>query len=286
MRNWIEILLRSVALFFVALVFVKIISKRNVARMTAFNLVNYLVVAIIAGLISVNVIDNVALGMVALSVWVILSFALDYLSLKSKMIHDWINGKEMVLIKDGKIMEENLKQARLTGEELLKELRSKEVFSFMDVEFAIMETTGEINFLLKSENTPITPKQIGKKVSKQTAPQTVILDGNVIDESLSNIGLNQNWLYTQLEGMGVSLDNVYIAQVDSSGDLYVDLFDDALQIPEPTVREMLYANLEKCQADLTSFSLETEDKNAKNMYALNAEKLGKVIDLLEPHLMK
>jgi len=74
--------------------------------------------------------------------------------------------------------------------------------------------------------------------------------------------------------------------VDSSGDLYIDLFDDSIQLPQPKVKEMLYANLEKSQADLTTFALETEDEKAKTIYYKNAQKLKKVMEKLEPYLLR
>jgi len=286
MQNWIEILLRSTVLFITIFVLIKIIGKRNVARMSAFNFVNYGIIAIITALISVKIIENIAVGVVALAVWLFIPIILDYLALKSKLAHNWIHGRELILIKNGKVLEDNLKLARLTGEDLLKELRSREVFSLMNVEFALMEPSGEINLLLKSDKLPITPGHLGVKVNPQTSPQTVILDGNIINESLSNLGLNISWLMNQLESTGVTLDNVFIGQVDSSGDLYLDLFDDLIQLPQPTVREMLCASLEKCQADLTTFAFETQDSEAKEMYSKNVQRLEELIRKLRPYLTR
>ncbi|TDT51333.1 DUF421 domain-containing protein [Fonticella tunisiensis] len=286
MPNWIMILLRSSILFFLTVLLIRILGKVSPSRMTPFKFVNYMVIAFIVALISTNIIINPILGFIALGVWTLYTIALDYLSIKSKWIHDLINGKETVLIKDGKVMEENLIQVRLTGEELLRELRSKNVFNLGDVEFAVMESTGEINVLLKSDRKPITAHDLQRKVDPKSEPQTVILDGNILDESLSNMGLNRNWLDTELQKMGVSLDNVFIGQVDSSGDLYVDLFDDTLQVPQPKVKELLYANLEKSQADLLSFALETEDRNLKSMFSKDADKLKKVMDKLKPYLLR
>jgi uncharacterized membrane protein YcaP (DUF421 family) len=286
MQMWIQILLRSISLFFLTLILIRFMGKRNVSRMTPFSFVSYIVIAILAALISANMITNLAFGMVAMGVWVLLPIALDYLSVKSKWMHDLIQGKETVLVKHGKIMEENLMKTRLTGEELLRELRSKNAFSLADVEFAVMETTGDVNIFVKSDKKPITAHDLGQKVAPLTAPQTVILDGNVVNESLVSLGLNKEWLRIQLENMGVSLDNVFIGQVDSSGDLYIDLFDDAVELPQPKVKEMLYANLEKTQASLMTFALETKDENAKVMYSKNAEKLKQLMTKLEPYLLR
>lgn len=286
MSPWIVIMLRSTTLFFLILILIRIMGKRQPARMNPFNFINYLVIAIITALISLNVIKNLVFGLIALGVWVVLPIAVDYLAIKSRWVHEWVNGKSTILIKDGKIMEENLIQVRYTGEELLRELRSKNAFNLADVEFAVMETTGDINVLLKSDKKPVTPYDLGRKVAPQPEPQTVILDGNILNEPLSNLGLNHEWLNDQLERIGISPANVFIGQVDGSGELYVDLFDDALQVPKPKVKELLYANLEKARADLMSFALETNDIQAKDMYSKDAEKLKQVIEKLEPYLLR
>jgi len=286
MREWTEILLRSGGLFFLALFLIRVMGKRQPARMSPFTFVNYMVIAMISALISIKIIRDLALGLIALGVWVFLSIALDYLALKSKWVHDLINGKATILMKDGKVMEEKLLQVRYTGEELLRDLRSKNVFNMADVEFAVMETTGDINVFLKSEKKPVTPHDLGKQVSPQPEPQTVILDGNILNEPLSNLGLNRDWLKVQLDNLGVSQDNVFIGQVDGSGELYVDLFDDAIQVPQPKVKELLYANLEKCQVDLTSFALDTKNGEAKYIYLNNAQKLKQVTKKLEPYLLR
>ena len=129
MQAWIEILLRSIALFFVTLFFIRIMSRRNITQTTPFNFVNYIVIAVIASLMSVGIIANLVFRFIALSIWIIFSIALDYLTIRSKWVHDWVNGKETVLIKHGKIMEQNLLETRITAEELLRDLRSKNIFN-------------------------------------------------------------------------------------------------------------------------------------------------------------
>ena len=111
------------------------------------------------------------------------------------------------------------------------------------------------------------------------------MDGNIVNEGLTNMGLNKRWLNTQLEITGVSIENVFIGQVNSSGDLYLDLFDDNIEIPQPKVKELLYANLQKSQADLISFALETENAEAKSMYLHNAQQLKEAMKKLKPYLL-
>ena len=286
MQIWAMILLRSIALFILVLLLVRVMGKRNISHVPLYRYVSYQVLATIAALISVNIITNPVTGLLALGVWFFLPILVDYLSLKSKRIHDLIHGKETVLIKHGKIMEENLIKTRYTGEELLRELRNKNIFSMADVEFAVMEATGEINAFLKSDRKPVTAHDLGIKTAPQTEPQTVIMDGNILYEPLASLGLNREWIMIQVENAGVSLDNIFLGQVDSSGDLYLDFFDDSVESPQPKTKELLYANLEKCQADFMRYALETEDEIAKAMYSKNAEKLGRLIKQLTPYLLR
>lgn len=286
MDTWIMVLLRTVILFILTLLVIRIIGKGSLSKTNPFKFVSYIVIAIIASLISLGLIENLAFGFISLGVWVLFSLSLDYLSLKSKWFHNFVNGRETVLVKDGKVMEENLMDVRFTAEELLRDLRSKNIFNLTDVEFAVMESTGEINALLKSDKKPITPHDLQRKVAPLSESQTVILDGNILDEPLSTKGLSREWLKVQLSNAGVSLDNVFIGQVDSSGDLFIDLFDDSIEIPQPKVKEMLYASISKVQSDCLSFSIDTEDLDAKEMYSKNAQILKEMMDKLEPYLLR
>ena len=286
MKIWITILLKSTVLFFVTLFFVTILGKKHPSRITPFNFINYSVIAFLIALTCTNVIYNWVIGILAIAVWMLLPLILEYASMKSKFIYNLLKGKGIVVVKEGKVMEENLSKIGYSGEDLLRELRSKNVFNLADVEFAMMESTGDVNILMKSDKRPLTPKDLQIEVCQEGAPQTVILDGNVINESLSNLGLNQGWLDVQLESKGVSLDNVFIGQVNSKGELYIDLFDDLIQTPQSNVRKILYANLEKAQADLMAFALETQDKKVKDMYKEDSDILKNVLIKLKPYLLK
>lgn len=286
MQSWVIVLLRTILLFFLTLLISRVMGKSSLSKATPFKFISYIAIGVTTALISLGIITNMVFGLITLAVWLIFSIALDYLSMKSKWVHDLVNGRETILIKDGKVMEENLADVRYTGEELLRELRTKNAFNLADVEFAVMEYTGDINVLLKSDKKPITPHDLEWQVAPSPECETVILDGNILDESLSNMGLNREWLKVQLCNYGVSLDNVFIGQVDSSKDLFLDLFDDSIEVPEPKVKELLYANISKVYADFLSFSLDTDDIKAKKMYSKNADILKQLMDNLRPYLLR
>ena len=170
MNTWLILLFNSIILFFLTLILTRYMKKKSLSNVTPFDFISYVVVAIIITLISLNIIPNIYFGLIALAVWVLMPIILDYASMKSKWIYNIINGKERVLIKDGKVMEDNLSKERMTGQEFLQALRSKKAFNLADVEFAVMETTGDINVSLKADKKPITSYDLGKKVAPKTEP--------------------------------------------------------------------------------------------------------------------
>lgn len=286
MPEWLVILLRSSGLFITTLVFVRLIGKRQTARLTFFDLVTGVTIAVIAAAISLNLVVNLANGLIALAVWAVIPALIYVLSMKYKVVRDIVQGKETILINHGKVLEDKLLEARFTPEDLLSQLRKKNAFNVADVEFAVMEPSGELSVLLKKDKQPATPKTLGVKVGPESVPQTVMLDGVVMDEPLAAMGLNRGWLHTELEKAGVAPENVFIAQVDSVGQLYLDLFNDALQIPKPKTKELVHATLKKCQADCELFALATKNPKAKKMYEGSSRTLALAVRDLEPLLKR
>ncbi|KYD07483.1 hypothetical protein B4102_2974 [Heyndrickxia sporothermodurans] len=158
------------------------------------------------------------------------------------------------------------------------------MFKTADVEFAVLEPNGDLSVLLKKENQPLTPKDMNIKVAYEKVPQTVIMDGKILDNPLSEVNKNRQWLEVELEKLGVTLQNVFIGQVDTYGQLTVDVYDDKLKVPSPQQKPLLMSMIKKSQADLQSFALQTNSKKDQNMYMKNSKKLQEAIDLLTPYL--
>lgn len=286
MSEGLNILLRSIGLFALTLLLARLIGKRQTSPLTFFNLINGIVIGVMAAAISLNLIKDLAAGLIALAVWTIFPALIYVLSIKSKIVRDIVQGKETVLINHGQVLEDKLMEARLTPEDLLSQLRRKNVFNFADVEFAVLEPTGDVSTLLKKDKQPINARTLGISLGQESVPQTVILDGIMMDEPLTAMGLNRHWLHTELEKAGVAPENVFIGQVDSVGQLYLDLFDDAIQVPKPKTKELAYATLKKCQADCELFALGTKKPEAKKMYEKASERLSKAMLDLEPLLKR
>ena len=229
--------------------------------------------------------QKIHLGLIALVATAAIPYLSNLLTLHNKKARDFIDGKGTVFIKDGKILEDNLKKEKITTDELLEMLRDKDVFEISEVEYAVLEADGKFSALLKKESRPLTPKDLHMKVANEKEPQTVIMDGNILNEPLATIGRSRGWLKSELDKIGVTIENVFLAQVNSYGEVTVDLYDDKLKVPTPQGKPLLLASMKKCQADLELFALSTESQEAKQMYADNSQKMQDAIDRVK-HILQ
>ncbi|AYY25037.1 DUF421 domain-containing protein [Bacillus cereus group sp. Bce033] len=276
--EWTLVILRSVFILIILFAITKWLGKRQISQLSFIEYIAGMTIGDIAAQVSTGLDSKFFHGVFAILIFAVVPFLTGILSLKNKTARDFFEGKSTVLIKDGKILEDNLKKEKYTSDELLELLRGKDAFSVADVEFAVLEPSGELNVLLKKDRQPLTAKDIGLKVANEKEPQTVIMDGNVLDEPLSASGHNRAWLHSELEKLGVVIENVFLGQVDSYGQLTIDIYNDKLQMPSPQNKPLLLASLKKCHADLELFSLETKSKSASEMYSKNAKQIEKILN--------
>ncbi len=284
MPGWVEILIRSLSLLIALFFITKMLGKKQMSQLDIFQYITGIVIGSIVATHVTDLTSQFEYALIALSVWFIVPLGLEYIALKSKSVRDFTQGKSTVFIQNGKIMEENLKKERYTTDDLLEELRNNNMYQAADVEFAVLEPTGKVNVLPKKENKPVTVKDIGLKPAAGKEPQTVVMDGHALLEPLSNASLNTNWLETELDKMDISIENVFLGQVDSDGQLTVDLYDDKIAVPSPSEKPLLLATMKKSQADLELFALATENQETKNMYEKNSRKMQDAIDKVSPYL--
>jgi uncharacterized membrane protein YcaP (DUF421 family) len=284
--DWLIVFFRALGALVMLFLMTRILGKKQISQLTFFEYVTGITLGELAGFISTDMESHYFLGVIALLVWFIVPYLLELLTLKSKKLREWFEGKGTVLIKDGKIQEDNLKKERLTADELVEQLRTKNIFKVADVEFAMLEASGDLSVLLKKENQPLTPKHLGIKVGPEKETQEVIIDGKIQDEPLAKAGLNRAWLNTELQKLGVAIENVFLGQVDSYGQLYVDLYDDKIKVPAPQEKEVLFATLKKCQADLELFALTVQEASTKKMYGKCAALMNQVVSETTPLLKR
>lgn len=280
----IATIFRSLLTIVVLFIFTRLIGRRQITQLTYFEYITGITLGSIAAYTALERDKYWWVSLIALGVWTVVSIAMEYITLYSKKARDVLEGKGVVLIKDGKVMEDNLKKVKYTADDLLEQIRQRNAFKVADVEFAVLETSGELSVLLKRENAPLTLKHLGMQAPNMPEPQTVVIDGKILLEPLATLGLNQAWLHTELEKLGIDLSNVFLGQVDGFGQLYVDVYDDKLKVPSPQNLRKIMATIKKCEADLELFALATKDTTAKKMYEQCAQEMTAVQEQMQPLL--
>ncbi|UHA73573.1 DUF421 domain-containing protein [Paenibacillus sp. 481] len=284
MQNVLEVILRTLTAVVVLFFITKMLGKRQISQLSLFEYITGITIGSLAAYVSLDLESNWYLGILSLAVWALVSLGIEFAQLKSKKLRDGIDGTGTVLIKEGKILEDNLKKERLTLDELMEQLRSKQVFALADVEFATMEVNGQVNVLLKKENLPVTAKMLGLSVLAESEPQTVISDGNIMNEPLAAAGYTREWLKAELNQLSLTPEQVYAAQVDSNGQLFVDLYKDSISPTNPSQHMQLLAALKKCTTELEQLTGTAKTKQDRKKVEQCTKSLKEAIAKVGPLL--
>ncbi|MFM9329629.1 DUF421 domain-containing protein [Paenibacillus mesotrionivorans] len=231
MLGWGQITIRAVGALIMLFVLTRILGKKQISQLTFFEYITGIVIGDLAGFLSTDVEADYMHGVIAMIVWFSIPLLAELLAMKSKVVRNLLEGKGTVFIKSGKVLERNLRKERYTTDELLEQLRTKSVFNPADVEFAILEASGDLSVMLKEENQPLTPKDIGQHPKRIRPPQAVIMDGTVQDEGLNALGFNRQWLEQRLQQSGTKVDDVFLAVADENGGMYTDFYKDNFKPP-------------------------------------------------------
>lgn len=231
------VVIRSFIGFFVLLFLIRLIGKQQVSQLTFFDYIVGITIGSAASTLSVQVNENTLATIIGMVVWSGLAILLAALSLRSPWILRLVEGKETVVIENGHINEANLKKIRITIEELVSELRAAGVFNIQDVEFALFERNGKLSVQKKSQKQPVTPSDLNIPTAYEGLPSNLIQDGQLQKEALSNLKLSKAWLMYQLSKQDITdITQVSFAQLDTKGNLFVDLKDDDKNFVIPTAQ--------------------------------------------------
>lgn len=213
---------RTLLFYVVVLVTVRIMGKREVGELEPFDLVIAILIAELAGNAIVDRQLSIVGGLVTIATLLVAQILLAYLCLKSARARAFISGRPSIMIRDGKIVEEELKRHRYNVSDLLAQLRSKGTPNIADVEFAILENNGDLTVIPKSQRRPLTPADLGIPTHYEGLPVPLIMDGVLYEDNLKEIGLDMGWLKKELEGRGIQdVKDVFFASLDTSGVLFV-----------------------------------------------------------------
>jgi uncharacterized membrane protein YcaP (DUF421 family) len=220
--------LRTIIAYLILMTAVRAMGRKTISQMTFFNFG----IAVTMG----SVTANLALGPKAtpytaaavLIVLALLSILTAYVHIKNSKANKIINSEPVVVIDNGRIVDRNLSRIRMTLNELSALLREKNIFSMADVEFAIMETDGQLSVLPKAQKMPLTPSDMNIQTTYKGLTKDLIMDGAVMTENLKSANKDENWLKNELGKQGITdVNRVFYAGLDSSGGLYVSLRKEA-----------------------------------------------------------
>jgi uncharacterized membrane protein YcaP (DUF421 family) len=213
-------ILLSILGYGVTLLFSRILGRKLISQMTFFDFV--LGVAIGSAVVNAGMPNTSLSGFIVLIVIFILTLLLDFAHLKSFFFRKVLESEPVVVVENGKIVNQNMKKIRLTVEELMMMLREKNAFNIGDVEFAVLEFDGKLSVQPKSQKLPVTPSDLKLSTPYVGITRDIIIDGNIMAENLKAVRLDENWLQRQIRVNGIQeIRDVFYAGLDTSGNLYI-----------------------------------------------------------------
>lgn len=227
MNPYLEILLRSLGGFALVMVITRMVGKSQVGKLTVTDFVNAIVIGSIAAALVVELRENAIYYALGLILFGLLTWTTEFLTMKYRPARKFLEGEPTVVIHNGKILEKNMSKNTYHVDDLIMQLREKDVFNIADVEFAVYEPNGGLSILLKSQKLPLTPSDLNIPTHYQGVPSELVVDGVIIQQNLKQNNLTETWLLHQLAARGIAdVSKITLASLDSQGNLYVDTVED------------------------------------------------------------
>lgn len=216
------ILVRTVILYLLVVVAMRTMGKRQVGELQPSELVIAIMISDVASIPMQNTGVPLLSGIIPILTLLIAELAVSFISLKSRRFRHMISGRPSVLICHGKINENEMRRQRFNIEDLLEELRIGGYADISQIEYAVLETNGQISAIPRTDARPVTVGDLKLQIENEQIPHAIIFDGKIDIQELENSGKNENWLKKQLEANGVeSAKDVFVAAVDMNGNLFV-----------------------------------------------------------------
>jgi len=208
--------LRTVVLYLVLIAVIRMMGKRQIGQMEPSEFVVTMLVANLAAIPLEEVDIPLHSGLIPIATVLAMELVLAVLSLRSLQVRKLLCGKPVVLIDNGRILQDNLRRTRVTLDELSGHLREKDVLDIAAVQFAILETNGNLSVFPYPKERPATAGEAGIRARKQYLPITVISDGRLLRENLKIAGKDARWVQRVLAEKQATLETTWLLTVDAS----------------------------------------------------------------------
>lgn len=217
----ILIIIRTLILYAATVVFLRIMGKRQIGQLQPYELVVIIMISELAAIPMQNTGVPILNGLIPIFILFASEVTLSYIALKSERARGVICGRPSVLIEKSRIVEDELRRIRYNINDLLEQLRLKDVTNISDVEYAILETSGQLSVILKSDKRPVQPKDLDILPGYEGLPVTLIMDGHVLHANLLRANIELKWLLSQLNQSGIKdYQEVLFACLDSEGKFF------------------------------------------------------------------
>lgn len=213
----ISTVLRTIILYVLVTVAIRLMGKRQIGDMQPNELVITLLISEIAAIPLQDTEQPMFIGVAAIFVLVFLEIVISILAMKSFSIRKILNGKSIVVIKNGIIDQQAMRSVRMTVVDLIEQLRAQNVFNLADVAFAVLEVNGNLSVLLKKDAQPVTVKDVELNLPDDALPLPVISDGKIIYESLRALEISTQKLNKILKHKCTTPKQIFLMTLDRDG---------------------------------------------------------------------
>ena len=211
---------RSIILYIIVLVIMRVMGKREIGQLQPFELVISIMIADVATIPMSEVGNPIVNGIVPILGLLLMHLVISTLNLKSIRAREIICGKPRILVYRGKIDEKALIKERFTINELQEKLRSNSVSSLGDVEYAILETSGEITVIQKPEKRGTVPEDFGIIPDYEGIEYDLVVDGKIMMNNLKAIGRDYTWLKKEVAKFKMKPEEALIVTFDGKGQMF------------------------------------------------------------------
>lgn len=210
-------IIRTVILYAFVVFSVRIMGKRQISDMQPSELVITLIISEIAAIPMQNTSQPLISGVIPVLVLVALEIIASVIMMKSGKFRKLVCGSPIVVIRDGEILQNEMRRLRLTTEDLCVQLRQQNIFSIEDVQYCIVETNGKVSVLEKPQSRQPSAKDFGIEISDNKIETVVVSDGQILDNSLKLCRKSKNDVIEILKKENTKLSDVFIMTLDALG---------------------------------------------------------------------
>ena len=198
----------------------RLMGKREIGQLQPFELAISIMIADLASIPMTEIGIPIFNGIIPICGLLAMHLLISVINLKSLKAREVICGKPSILIYRGKINEENLKKERFTINELEERLRGNNIFNLGDVEYAILETSGQVTVIPKPEKRNTIPEDFNIVPEYEGIPYDLVIDGKIMSQNLKEIGKNYNWLKKQTDKFNIKPEDALIVNLDGKGQIF------------------------------------------------------------------